>query len=169
MGQMEAPPPADDVCEECARMTRFRRRRKVATTLVRVALPTAEVRQVRRAGMDPAAMIRGWWREGVRDLRPLRPVGPVEGSREADMLQEATWALKDAATELLSDWAGKGVPYRALRRATKLPRRLIHDVLGLARPMYFGDLGTHRAYPAAQLRDRLGMGEEETETPEVPS
>ncbi len=155
VGQRDAPPPTDEVCEECARLTGFRRRRDRPKVTVRVRLDAREVRAVRRAGLDPVELLVAGWRAELARRRPLERVRKA-ADRDLELV------VYDAALPLLEEWGGKGVPIRALRRVTRLPRRVLHDVLGLPRSIRFpGALGVHRAYPADRLR---ALGVRATET-----
>ncbi len=148
-GQRDAPPTADEVCEVCARATRFRRRRKTPAQLrVRVRLPARELREVRRAGLDPVEVLVAGWRAELDRRRPLLAVHPDPGVPE-----EQRWAVYDAAVALLEGWGGKGVPIRALQKETRLPRGVIHALLGTPKTMRLGERGVHRAYPADRILD----------------
>ena len=153
-GRASPPTGAEVVCETCARLTRYRRRgARRATQWVRVSLPRREVREVLRAGLDPAGLLRDAWRELVPQHRPLRPASPPLGSLAADALADDRRRVIEAAGPLLEAHGGRGVPGADLKAALGFgwPYARLRRVLGSMRTIRFGDR-VAKGYPASRFR-----------------
>ena len=143
----------EEVCPDCAAATKYRRAaNRRAMCYVRVRLARREVNEVRRAGLDPAALLRDAWRELVPQHRPLRPAPPPLGSLAADALADDRRRVIEAAVGLLEAHGGRGVPGSDLKAALGFGWRYdrLRRVLGPMRTIRFGER-VAKGYPASRF------------------
>lgn len=144
-GRPGAPPRGEDVCEECAQATGFKRRKKArAKVRIRLDLPRAQVRRVRAAGHDPEELLRRGWANQLAALQPVAEPAVAPADRDTQL------RVHEVATGLLAEWGGGGVPGRALAKALRMRRSRLTEILGASRPIRFPD-GVHRGYSAERI------------------